>query len=257
MAEDISIEKLWQAYKQNNDEKAKEALILHFLPLVKAVVNRLKVRFPPHITTDELESCGLLGLLDAIAKFEPNKGTDFSTYSKIRIKGAVLDELRALDWAPRSIRKKKQKLEEVYAHLEQKMGRSPTEEEVASILKISLQQLHTLLSEISGITYFSLECILQDSKQNEDILNLMPISGESAFYSNPAEEIIKSENRFLIANAIETLPKQERIVISLYYYEELTLKEIGKVLDVSESRVSQIHTSAILHLRAKLRKILV
>jgi len=250
-AEDNYIEKLWKAYKQNNDEKAREALILHYLPIIKSVVNRLSARLPPHVTTDELESCGLLGLLDAIAKFEPNKGTDFSTYSKIRIKGAVLDELRALDWAPRSLRRKEQKLEETYNHLEQKMGRSPTEYEVAKFLKIPLKQLHSLLAEISRITYLSLEDILQD--QNEDTLSLLPLSGEPAPYSNPADELIKSENRSLVAKAIETLPKQKRLVINLYYYEELTLKEVGEVLGVSESRVSQIHASAILHLRAKLR----
>ena len=254
-ADDNHIDKLWKAYKENNDEKAREALILHYLHLIKPVVNRLKARFPPHITTDELESCGLLGLLDAIAKFEPDRGTDFSTYSKVRIRGAVLDELRALDWAPRSLRKKKQKLEEAYALLEQKMGRTPTEEEVAKMLKIPLQQLHALLAEISRITYFSLEDILQNPKQNEYTLDLLPLSGELPPYSNPANELIKSENRYLVVKAIETLPEQERLVISLYYYEELTLKEVGKVLYVSESRASQIHASAILHLRAKLRNI--
>lgn len=232
------IEKLWKAYKQNNDEKAREALILHFLPLVKSVVNRLKSRFPPHITTDELESCGLLGLLDAIAKFEPNRGKDFPTYCKVRIKGAVLDELRALDWAPRSLRKKEQELEKAYAHLEQNMGRSPTEEEVTKFLNIPLVKLHALLAQINRITYLSLEDILQDKKWSED---------------TPIDELIKSENRSLLAEAIETLPKRERLVISLYYYEELTLKEVGEVLGVSESRASQIHASAILHLRTKLR----
>lgn len=248
------IEKLWKAYKQNNDEKAREALILHYLPLIKTVVNRLKARFPPHITADELESCGLLGLLDAIAKFDPDKGTDFSTYCKVRIKGAVYDELRALDWAPRSLRKKKQRLEEAYAHLEQKMKRSPTQEEVAKFLKIPKIELHALLAQICRITYLSIEDILQEKKRDYDTLSLMPLSGKPEPYLNPIDEIIKSENRSLLAKAIENLPKKERLVISLYYYEELTLKEVGKVLGVSESRVSQIHASAILHLRAKLHK---
>ena len=252
MGENNHIEKLWKAYKGNSDEKAKEALILHYLYLIKYVVNRLSARLPPHITTDELESCGLLGLLDAIAKFEPNKGTDFAIYSKVRIKGAILDELRALDWAPRSLRRKKKKLEDAYALLEQKLGRSPTEEEIAKILKIPIQQLHSLLAEISRITYLSLEDIFQSSGQDEDTLNLLPIAGEPPSHSKPIDELIESEERSLVAKAIENLPEQERLVVSLYYYEELTLKEVGKVLGVSESRSSQIHASAILHLRAKL-----
>jgi len=257
MAEEEYIDRLWKDYKQNNDEKAREELILHYLPIIKSVVNRLSARIPPHITTDELESCGLLGLLDAIAKFEPQKGTDFSTYSKIRIKGAVLDELRALDWAPRSLRRKEQKLEEAYNHLEQKMGRSPTEDEVAEFLRIPLKQLHSLLAEINRITYLSLEDILQAPTTDEETLNLLPLSGKALPYSNPVDELIKSEKRSLVAQAIETLPKRECLVISLYYYEELTLKEVGEVLGVSESRASQIHASAILHLRAKLRQSLI
>ena len=252
MGENNHIDKLWKAYRENNDEKAKESLILHYLYLIKPVVNRLSTRLPPHITTDELESCGLLGLLDAIAKFEPKKGTDFAMYSKVRIKGAILDELRALDWAPRSLRRKKKRLEDAYALLEQKMRRSPMEEEIAKFLKIPLQQLHSLLAEISKITYLSLEDIVQSPGQSEDTLNLLPLSGERPSYSKPIDELIESEKRSIVAEAIETLPKQERLVITLYYYEELTLKEVGKVLGVSESRSSQIHTSAILHLRGKL-----
>jgi RNA polymerase sigma factor for flagellar operon FliA len=254
MAEEEYIDQLWKEYKQNNDEKAREELILHYLPMIKSVVNRLSARIPPHITSDELESYGLLGLLDAITKFEPSRGTDFAAYSKIRIKGAVLDELRALDWAPRSLRRKEQKLEEAYNYLEQRIGRSPTEDEIAEFLKIPLKQLHSLLGEINRITYLSLDDILQDPKQSEDNLNLLPLSGKASSYSDPVDELIKSEKRSLVAQAIESLPKQECLVISLYYHEELTLKEVGEVLGVSESRASQIHASAILHLRAKLRQ---
>lgn len=248
-----NIQKLWKAYKQNNDAQAREQLILHFLPMVKSVVGRLAARFPSHMSKDDLESSGLLGLMDAVAKFDPESGVDFSTYGALRIKGAIIDELRALDWAPRSIRKREREVDEAYAQLEQMLGRRPSEKEVAEFLGISLSKLQTLLTEIGRLTHLSLEELIGDD-MNEDSVNLLPLSGTLPF-PNPLEALVTQEARVHLANTIETLSKQERLVVTLYYYEELTLKEVGKVLGVSESRVSQIHSSAILHLRTKLHEV--
>jgi len=241
---------LWQAYMEGGDPQAREALILAHLPLVKATVRRMVTSLASHAELDDLESAGLFGLIDAVEKFNPSMGKEFAVYASFRIRGAILDELRALDWVPRSLRDKSRQLEFAYSELEQRLGRSPTDEELAESLKLTLPKLHTLMGEVSGLLCLSLEELLTSEEEN---LYIAPIS-EGSTSESPLDSTAWEELRDLLATAIELLTEQERIVISLYYFEELTLKEIGQVLSISESRVCQVHARAILRLRATLQQ---
>lgn len=239
---------LWEAYVEGGDPKAREELILSHLPLVKATVRRMVSSLASHAEMDDLESAGLFGLIDAVEKFNPSMGKEFSVYASYRIRGAILDELRAMDWVPRSLREKARQVESAYNHLEQKLGRTPTDEELAGAMKLPLSKLHALMGEVSGLLCLSLEELLTSEEEN---LYLSPISTASTPES-PLESSSWEELRDLLARAIDSLSDQEKTVITLYYYEELTLKEIGQVLSISESRVCQIHARAILHLRSVL-----
>jgi len=241
---------LWEAYMEGGDPKAREELILSHLPLVKATVRRMVPSLASHAELDDLESAGLFGLIDAVEKFNPSMGKEFSVYASFRIRGAILDELRALDWVPRSLREKARQLEATYTHLEQTLGRTPTDEELAASMHLSLSKLHALMGEVSGLLCLSLEELLTSEEEN---LYLSPIS-EGSTPESPMESTAWDELRNLLARAMDSLTEQEKTVISLYYYEELTLKEIGQVLSISESRVCQIHARAILRLRGALQQ---
>ena len=241
---------LWSAYAEDGDPKAREALILEHLPLVKATVLRMVSSLASHAEVDDLESAGLFGLIDAVEKFNPSMGKDFAAYASFRIRGAILDELRALDWVPRSVREKARHLESRYHELEQSLGHSPTDEELADALDLSIEKLHEMMTEISGLLCLSLEELLTSEEEN---LYLSPLSNAST-HESPFDSTAWNELRDLLVDAIDSLTEQERTVVSLYYYEELTLKEIGKVLEISESRVCQIHARALLRLRSALQR---
>jgi RNA polymerase sigma factor for flagellar operon FliA len=241
---------LWDAYMQDGDPKAREDLILSHLPLVKATVRRMVGSLASHAEVDDLESAGLFGLIDAVEKFNPSMGKEFPVYASFRIRGAILDELRALDWVPRSIREKARQVEAVYIELEQSLGRSATDEEMAGALDLPLSKYHMLMTEVSGLLCLSLEELLTSEEEN---LYLAPISAGSSVES-PLDSSAWNELRDLLAKAIDAVSEQERTVITLYYYDELTLKEIGEVLGISESRVCQIHARAILRLRSALQQ---
>jgi RNA polymerase sigma factor for flagellar operon FliA len=245
------LEELWRAYKFNDDRKAKDEIIKQCLPMIRSIAQRLSIYASPSHDLDDLVSAGIIGLLDAIEKFNPSKGASFKTYATYRIKGAILDEVRALDWVPRSTREKAQRLERAYSELEQQLMRTPSEEDVAKHMGISVEELRKILLEISGMALLTLEDISTDEENEEAIKDF--VADPNA--ANPEDQIAFEEAKKLLAQAIKSLPHQEKIVLSLYYYEEMTMKEIGKVLGVSESRVSQIHSSAILRLRGKLRRI--
>jgi len=245
----LPVEHLFKEYRKV-DDRDKEELILKFAPLIKLIVNRIAIRLPPHVDTEDLVNAGVIGLIDAIEKYDPMRGTSFKTYAEFRIRGAILDELRILDWFPRSIRQKVNRLESTFAELERQLGRAATDEEVAEALNIDLDGFYKILAQASAVSLVSLYDVGREEGEERSLLDCIA-SGED----DPAAALESQEVYEAIGRAIERLPEKEKIVISLYYYDELTMKEIGRVLKLTESRVSQIHTKAILRLRAKLRSL--
>ncbi len=231
----------------------REQLILDHLPQIKYIAQRISTKLPSHVELNDLVSAGVLGLLDAIEKFDPGRGVKFKTYAELRIKGAILDSLRNLDWAPRSLRKKSKDLERVYKELEQRLSRPATDKEVCDAMNISLDEFYELIDQIKGLNLGSFHELAshEDDKNSEPLVKYIP----DAPQMDPFNLFQKSEIRKILSFAIDALPKKERLVVSLYYYDELTMKEIGKVLGVNESRVSQLHTKAMLRMRTKLRKV--
>ncbi|MFF4404630.1 RNA polymerase sigma factor WhiG [Streptomyces sp. NPDC001262] len=246
-----TLDELWQAYKTSGDDRLREQLILHYSPLVKYVAGRVSVGLPPNVEQADFVSSGVFGLIDAIEKFDPARSIKFETYAITRIRGAMIDELRALDWIPRSVRQKARAVERAYATLEAALHRTPTEAEVAAEMGIPLDELHAVFSQLSLANVVALEELLHAGGEAGDRLSLMDTL-EDTTADDPVEVAEDHELRRLLARAINTLPDREKTVVTLYYYEGLTLAEIGHVLGVTESRVSQIHTKSVLQLRAKL-----
>lgn len=246
-----SLEELWQRYKDTGDERLREQLILHYSPLVKYVAGRVSVGLPPNVEQADFVSSGVFGLIDAIEKFDLARSIKFETYAISRIRGAMIDELRALDWIPRSVRQKARAVERAYATLEAALRRTPSESEVAAEMGVAVEDLHAVFSQLSLANVVALEDLLHVNGDGGDRLSLMDTLEDTAA-DNPVEIAEDRELRRLLAGAINTLPRREKTVVTLYYYEGLTLAEIGAVLGVTESRVSQIHTKSVLQLRAKL-----
>jgi RNA polymerase sigma factor FliA len=232
----------------------REEVIKRYSPMIKYVANRIAMRLPPHIEVDDLISVGVLGLMDAISKYDSSRGAKFKTYAEFRVRGAILDELRALDWVPRSIRQKASAVEKVVRSLESKLNRLPEDDEVAKEMDMSLDQFYRTIDETKSVPVFSLEDlgIAKESGEQQSLLDCLAGKADA----DPQTQIRLVELKEIIAKAIDTLPEKERLMVSLYYYEELTMKEIGAVLDITESRVSQIHSKAVLHLRTKLKSII-
>lgn len=251
--EETEIMRVWRDYKSTKSLEDRDKLILHYAPLVKYVAGRLYLKAPPHVDQADLVSCGIFGLMDAIEKFDLSKNIKFETYAISRIKGAIIDELRTLDWIPRSIRFKAKELERAYTNLENKLKRTPTDEEVSQEMGISVKKLHEMLSQVSNTALIALDETLSVGKNKEGRVGLIDIV-EDQRGIEPTTMFELTEMKTMLAQAIDTLPVREKTIITLYYYEGLTLKEIGDILGVTESRVSQMHTKAILQLRAKLRK---
>jgi len=225
-------------------------IILDHLELVKFVAGRIAARLPSHVELDDLIAAGVLGLIDAVEKFDESRKIKFKTYAEFRIKGAILDELRALDWAPRSTRQKAHVLEQAYNDLEGRLGRPVADYEVVEHLGITFDEYYRMLAEVNGIALISLDELRHDDEDGTERNLLDFIANPEEM--NPAEVLNLDQVYRVVADAIEQLPDKERLVVSLYYNDELTMKEIGAILDLTESRVSQIHTQAILRLRAKL-----
>jgi RNA polymerase sigma factor FliA len=244
--------RLWENYKNNGDPKMRDQLILKFTPFVKYVAGRMAVNLPSNVEYEDLVSYGVFGLMDAIEKYDPNRAVQFKTYAKTRIRGAILDELRVLDWTPRSVRQKAKKLEKAYAHLESELGREASDEEVAEYLEISSEELQKLLEE----TRQSLVLSLDETDPNSDSTPQSRLNFfEDLNTPTPEQRATTKEIKKMLAESINKLSDRERLVITLYYFEELTSKEIGSILGVSDSRVSQLHTKAILRLRGRLSRI--
>ncbi len=242
---------LWLEYKASGEERLRERLILHYSPLEKYVAGRVGVGLPPNIEQADLVSYGIFGLIDAIEKFDIERAIKFETYAISRIKGAIIDELRSIDWIPRSVRYKAREVEKAYAVLEAKLHRSPTEAEVAAELGIKLEDLHQIFSQVSFVNVVALDELLTAGGEKGDKLSLVDTL-EDTRAEDPVAAFETEETKYLLARAINTLPEREKIVVTLYYYEGLTLAEIGQVLGVTESRICQMHTKAVLQLRGKL-----
>ncbi|MDX3382976.1 RNA polymerase sigma factor WhiG [Streptomyces niveiscabiei] len=246
-----TLDELWRSYKETGDERLREQLILHYSPLVKYVAGRVSVGLPPNVEQADFVSSGIFGLIDAIEKFDVGREIKFETYAITRIRGAMIDELRALDWIPRSVRQKARNVERAYATLEARLRRTPSEQEVAAELGIAVEDLHAVFSQLSLANVVALDELLHVGSENGDGLSFVDTLEDHAA-DNPVEVAEDRELRRFLARAINTLPDREKTVVTLYYYEGLTLAEIGNVLGVTESRVSQIHTKSVLQLRAKL-----
>lgn len=249
----IDEDELWKDFVKSNDQKIRDHFIKKYAPLVKYVAGKVSMNMPHNVEFDDLLSYGVFGLIDAINKFEPNRGIKFKTYAMTRIRGAIFDELRSIDWVPRSIRQKAKQVEQVISDLENKLGRTVEDEEIAREMGVSNEEFQVLLNKLSGASILSLNDIwyLGDDSDELSILETL----EAPRNMNPDVLVEKEEIRDYIVEAIKKLPDKEKKVIVLYYYENLTLKEIGDVLEVTESRVSQLHTKAIMRLRGRLGRV--
>ncbi len=247
----VDADLLWAEYKQSHSHEAREKVILHYAPLVKYVAGRVSTGLPPSVEFGDLVSYGVFGLLDAIEKYDPDRGIKFETYAIARIKGAIIDELRADDWVPRSVRFKAREIERAYVALESELRRIPTDDEVAEKMGISVPEYLNLLSKMSLISLVALDELWTVSGDKPDKISLADIV-EDVKVKDPSKTFEIEEMKDIIAESINHLPERERIVVTLYYFEGLTMREIGEVLSVTESRVCQMHTKAILRLRARL-----
>ncbi len=246
-----SLDALWKEYKETNSKVAKDKLLVEYAHMVKYIANRIAINLPSSVDRDDIVSSGIIGLIKAVETFELERGFKFETYAGHKIRGAILDELRALDWVPRSVRQKSRDLQRVYAKLENELGRIPYDDEVCEELEISLELYEKMLSDVAPTTIISLEEALPDRSSDSKELRLIDTI-EDPGSENPLKQLSFAEIKQILKETIENLPEKEKLVVALYHFEELTLKEIGVVLDISESRVSQIHSKAILKLRAKL-----
>jgi RNA polymerase sigma factor FliA len=245
------LQSLWLDYRQTKDKALRDRLILTYAPLVKYVAGRIGSGLPAHVDEGDLVSYGLLGLIGAIERFDPQRDIKFETYAMARIKGAIIDELRALDWVPRSVRSRAREIERAIADLEAKLGRAPTDDEIAGRIGITVGELEESLTQISRSSIAALDELWTLSGEGGDQVSLLDTI-EDTEGPDPQLELAQTELREALGESIARLPEREKLVITLYYYEELTLREIGEVLGVTESRVSQLHTKAILRLKAHL-----
>jgi len=247
----IELQDLWRRYKSASDERARERLVVAYSPLVKYVAGRMGSALPAHVEEADLISYGLGGLISAIERFDPGRDIRFETYAIARIRGAIIDELRTLDWVPRSVRARAREFERVNTKLEARLHRAPSDEEMAAELKISVEELQDTLLQISNSTIVALDELWTVSDSTGDQVSLLDTLADDAA-QDPQALVERSSFRDRVADAIVALPEREKMVIALYYYESLTLREIGEILGVTESRVSQLHTKAVLRLRSKL-----
>jgi RNA polymerase sigma factor for flagellar operon FliA len=227
----------------------REWLIREFAPVIRAIAHRLAYRLPPHLDVDDLISVGVMGLMDAMGRYDPTREAKFKTYAEFRIRGAMLDEIRSMDWVPRSVRERINAVQKTQADLVKRYGRPPTEEEMAAALNLSVEELSELLSLAQGAVMVNIDELGLQEADRRSILRMLV----ETQHPDPLASVITEDVRATLRKAIEELPEKERLVVALYYVEELTMKEIGRVLNVTESRVCQIHTKAMLYLKAKLQ----
>lgn len=247
----IELKDLWRRYRGTGDERARERLVVAYAPLVKYVAGRMASGLPAHVDEADLISYGLVGLISAIERFEPDREIKFETYAIPRIRGAIIDELRALDWVPRSVRARAREIERANVKLEHKYQRAPTDEEMAAELGIGIEEFQESLVQISNSTIAALDELWTVSDASGDQVSLLDTL-QDPDAPDPARVMDQTDLKDRVADAIARLPEREKLVIALYYYENLTLREIGEVLGVTESRISQLHTKAVLRLRSRM-----
>jgi RNA polymerase sigma factor FliA len=251
---EVELRDLWRRYKVEGDASARERLVVAYSPMVKFVAGRLGAGLPSHVDDADLISYGLMGLIGAIERFEPERGIKFETFAMTRIRGAIIDELRSLDWVPRSVRARAREIEAAQAKLEHELQRAPSEAELAARLGITEDELQTSLLEIANSSVYALDELWTVSDSSGDQVSLLDtISDPRA--DDPQESLASSEIKDRLTEAIASLPEREQLVVALYYYENLTLREIGEVLGVTESRVSQLHTKAVMRLKSGLQAV--
>lgn len=248
------LQAMWQEFKSTGERGVREQLILHYSPLVKFVAGRVGIGLPSNIEQADLVSYGIFGLIDAIEKFDIERAIKFETYAISRIRGAIIDELRALDWIPRSVRSKARSMERAYAELEAELHRTPTKAEIADRMGITEKDLHAIFSQVSYTNILALDELLSSGSDRGDSVSLGDTLKDHAA-EDPVMAFEGAETRYLLARAVEQLSEREKIVVTLYYYEGLTLAEIGRVLGVTESRICQMHTKAVQQLRVKLKQV--
>jgi len=247
----IELTELWRRYKHHDDSQARERLVLAYSPLVKYVSGRMAAALPAHVEEADLISYGLIGLMAAVERFDLSREIKFETFAITRIKGSIIDELRSLDWVPRSVRARAREIERVNARLEHELGRAPSDVEMAQALDMSVDDFQDALTQISNSSVIALDELWTLSDASGDQVSLLDtIKDPNA--PDPAHVLDASEMRERVSDEIARLPEREKLVVALYYYENLTLREIGEVLGVTESRVSQLHTKAILRLKGRL-----
>jgi RNA polymerase sigma factor FliA len=251
MTRDDETQQLWLDYRRTGDQKIRDRLILTYAPLVKYVAGRLGSGLPAHVEEGDLVSYGLLGLIGAIERFDPDRDIKFETYAIARIKGSIIDELRSMDWVPRSVRARARDIERAITDLESRLTRAPTDEEIAAKLGITEEEFQDSLLEISRSSIAALDELWASPGSSGDAVALIDTI-EDPTAAEPQSAMAHTELREALGEAISRLPEREKLVVTLYYYEELTLREIGEVLGVTESRVSQLHTKAVLRLKARL-----
>lgn len=239
---------LWQAFGQSRDQELRDRLVLHYAPLVKYVAGRVGTGLPAHVEVSDLIQSGVFGLVDAIEKFEPERGLKFETYAMQRIRGAILDDLRAQDWVPRSVRSRARDVERALERLEGKLQRTATDSELADELALSTEELRELFAQLQMTSVVALDDLIGVGRGTASLAETLPDDRAE----DPVNTLVNRDNRRQLAEAVERLSDRDRIVVTLYYFENLTLAEIGKVLGVTESRVCQLHTRAVLRLRSKL-----
>ncbi len=244
-------QELWKRYHRRTDPSAENALVEQYLPLVRTVVARLAMTLPEHVDQDDLNSAGLVGLLQALRNYDPGCGTSFETYARVRIRGAMLDELRRMDWVPRTIHEKARRIQEVINQLEQKLGRAPTEEQMAKALNISVEEYTELLDEIRPAAFVCLDSTA--SSDGNDSGNLYEVVANPN-EDSPIEEVSRRELKDVVLKRLQHLPEIQRKVLALYYHEDLHLREIAEVFGLTESRICQIHSQAILSIRAYIQR---
>ncbi|OIQ19747.1 MAG: RNA polymerase sigma factor FliA [Bacteriovorax sp. MedPE-SWde] len=237
-------------YRSTVDPKVKDEIVVEYAPLIKYIAQKIASRLPANIELDDLISCGVIGLMDAIEKFDPTRDNKFKTYAEFRIRGSILDELRAQDWVPRSIREKAKVIDRAYSKLESKLGRPATDEEMCSELTVTKDEFHDMLNKAKSVSMLNID---DSATFNRNDKKTMAGMNEESKHVNPFTAVANKNFREKIKEGISQLPEKQRLVLSLYYYEDLNLKEIGQVLDVTESRVSQLHTQAVSKLKAKLQ----
>ena len=248
----IELKDLWRRYKDDGDERARERLVLAYAPLVKYVAGRMSSGLPAHVEEADLISYGLLGLISAIERFDPGRDIRFETFAITRVKGSIIDELRSLDWVPRSVRAKAREIERTNAKLEHQLHRAPTDQEMADALGVSMDEFQESLVKISNSSVVALDELWTVSDSSGDTVSLLDTIQDPAAV-DPSRELDLTDMKDRLADAIARLPEREKLVVALYYYENLTLREIGEVLGVTESRVSQLHTKAVLRLKSRLQ----